>query len=68
VFHADELTDWIATHPRTGETIRIPAATRGAAKRMAASEFTMRSVGTEPDVLAREVILARARDRARVAA
>jgi hypothetical protein len=65
VFSADATFDYLAIHPRTGETVRVRAAmTRGAAKREAAREFTLRSAGTEPDVLAREVVLVRVRERA----
>lgn len=68
VFRTAQTLSWLATNPRTGLTIRVFAARSGTAKRLAADEFTLRANGTEPDVLAREVLVIRDPAGARIAA
>jgi hypothetical protein len=47
------------THPRTGNSFELDARTRFDAAKAGASAFNLEAVTTEPDVLARDVVVSR---------
>ncbi|HWA29081.1 MAG TPA: hypothetical protein VG734_25750 [Lacunisphaera sp.] len=48
---------WLVIDPRSGESVEIRAATRGAAARGGAALLTLKASTLDPDVLAREVVV-----------